>query len=98
MRARHPNDEVVRLGTLQSPVDLHLAGRHAAADRACRSRPDGNLLYPNSALRYAMRMDNTNTLDQCLATADARIYAMKASQKKCGAQMWRDGAMQNDYL
>ena len=44
--------------------------------------PDGKRMHPNSALGYALRMDSTNTLDHCLATADARMYAMKARQKK----------------
>jgi diguanylate cyclase (GGDEF)-like protein len=44
--------------------------------------PDGTRMSPNSALGYALRMDTTTTLDHCLATADARMYAMKASQKK----------------
>ncbi|QTN29820.1 transporter substrate-binding domain-containing protein [Rhodoferax sp. AJA081-3] len=44
--------------------------------------PDGTPMHPNSALGYALRLDNSNTLDHCLATADARMYAMKASQKK----------------
>ena len=39
-------------------------------------------MHPNSALGFALRMDKTSTLDHCLATADARMYAMKASQKK----------------
>ena len=43
---------------------------------------DGKLMHPNSALGFALRMDKTSTLDHCLATADARMYAMKASQKK----------------
>jgi len=44
--------------------------------------PDGTPMHPNSALGYALRLDKATSLDHCLATADARMYAMKASQKK----------------
>lgn len=63
-------------------VQQQLEAFQARCAMLTHTLPDGTPMHPNSALGYALRMDNTTTLDHCLATADARMYAMKASQKK----------------
>ncbi|MES2582201.1 MAG: transporter substrate-binding domain-containing protein [Pseudomonadota bacterium] len=64
------------------PVQQQLEAFQARCAAMRHTLADGTSMHPNSALGYALRMDNTSTLEHCLAMADARMYAMKASQKK----------------
>ncbi len=63
-------------------VQQQLEAFQARCAAMTHALPDGTSMHPNSALGYALRTDNSSALEHCLATADARMYAMKASQKK----------------
>lgn len=73
---------LVPLSDASTPVQQQLETFQTRCAALTHTLPDGKLMHPNSALGYALRLDNSNTLDHCLVTADARMYAMKASQKK----------------
>jgi diguanylate cyclase (GGDEF)-like protein len=64
------------------PMQQQLEAFQARCAAMAHTLADGTRMHPSSALGYALRMDNTNSLEHCLAMADARMYAMKASQKK----------------
>ncbi len=49
--------------------------------------PDGTTLRPQSALGFALRTDPAISLEQCMAQADVRMYAMKATQRKRSTDM-----------
>ena len=73
---------LVPLSDASTPVQQQLEAFQTRCATLTHTLPDGKLMHPNSALGYALRLDDSNTLEHCLATADARMYAMKASQKK----------------
>ena len=65
-----------------APIEQQLEAFQARCARLTLDLPDGTTMHPNSALGHAMRNDASQPLEQCLALADARMYAMKATQKK----------------
>lgn len=73
---------IVPLTDTAISVQQQLEAFQARCATMAHTLPDGTPMHPHSALGYALRMESTSTLEQCLATADARMYAMKASQKK----------------
>lgn len=64
------------------PIEKQLEAFQARCASLTLTLPDGTEMHPNSALGHAMRDDASQPLEQCLALADARMYAMKATQKK----------------
>ena len=65
-----------------APIEQQLEAFQARCATLTLDLPDGTTMHPNSALGHAMRNDASQPLEQCLALADARMYAMKATQKK----------------
>ena len=65
-----------------STIEQQLEAFQARCTTLTLTLPDGTQMHPHSALGYTMRNDASQPLEQCLALADARMYAMKATQKK----------------
>ena len=65
-----------------SPIEQQLEAFQARCTTLTLTLPDGTQMHPNSALGHTRRTDASQPLEQCLAMADARMYAMKATQKK----------------
>jgi len=67
-------------GSMPLETQLQDFGKHCAT--MTHTLPDGTVMHPNCALGFALRESADHTLDHCMAQADARMYAMKAAQKK----------------
>jgi diguanylate cyclase (GGDEF)-like protein len=68
-------------------IELQLEAFQQRCASLTYALPDGSAMQPHSALGFALRSDPAISLEQCMAQADARMYAMKAMQKKRSTDM-----------
>ncbi len=92
-RAHWPNAKGYRMGgdeflfllhlsDTDTPIEQQMEAFQARCATLTLNLPDGTQMHPSSALGHAVCSDASQALEQCLAVADARMYAMKATQKK----------------
>lgn len=64
------------------PIEQQLEAFQQRCNSMTQPLADGTAMHPHSALGFALRADPLMGLEQCMAQADARMYAMKATQRK----------------
>ena len=65
-----------------TPIEQQLEAFQQRCNSMTQTLADGTAMHPHSALGFALRSDPLMGLEQCMAQADARMYAMKATQRK----------------
>ena len=64
------------------PLETQLQSFEERCIAMTHTLPNGAVMHPSCAVGFALRENAEHTLDHCMAQADARMYAMKAAQKK----------------